>query len=126
MKGFAPAWRKSLALAVAYLLAVQMVVAGFALGVQAAPASDGVPAILCTASGDSDEGVPAGSLPGRFDCCTQGCPVLGGLGHPAPHAVEIAPQGFVLARNAPAPSTPCPGPGAQCRQRTARGPPRGA
>lgn len=125
MKGFAPAWRKSLALAAAYLLAVQMVVAGFALGVQAAPAADGLHAILCTASGDSDEG-PAGSLPSRFDCCTLGCAMLGGLGHPAPHAVEVASQGFVLVGNAPAPSTACPGPGAQCRQRTARGPPRGA
>lgn len=122
MSRFAPAWRMPLALAAAYLLVLQMVVVGFTLGAQAAPAATDLHDILCTTSGDHGGG-PDESLPGHLDCCTQGCPMLGSLGIAAPPAVAVSTVSFVIAPE------PAPSPDRDARpshrqdQRSARGPP---
>ncbi|MBB6310010.1 hypothetical protein [Xanthobacter tagetidis] len=123
MNGFPQARRLCFALAAAYLLALQMLVSGFVLGVQAAPAPSGLADGLCTAAGDRDDDRPAGSLPARFDCCTQGCSMLGGLGLPAQLSADVSPQPFARSATSHVRVARWPGAGVRREPRTARGPP---
>lgn len=126
MSRSAPAWKLPFALLAAYLLVLQMVLAGFALGAMAAPDAADHQDILCSAASTTDKApdeAPGPSQTRHFDCCARGCPLLGGLLIvPAPVA-EVSAIGFVVA---PGP-VPTPDPGARSsyprNQRTARGPP---
>lgn len=93
--GIPPLPRVLLALAVAYLLVVQMVVAGFVSGVQAAPSGGDLHAVLCLGSGQ-DDGKGA-ALPDHPDCCRQGCPMLGAFGV-LPPSLVLADAAFSRAR----------------------------
>ncbi|OYX88474.1 MAG: hypothetical protein B7Y75_00565 [Azorhizobium sp. 35-67-5] len=72
---------------------MQMVMAGFVLGAQAAPGLE--PGIFCAAvtpdSPASDSGTGDDhSRAGHPDCCRQGCPMLGALGlGPSELAVSV-------------------------------------
>lgn len=83
------------AFVVALFLAVQAFLSGAALGVRAA-APDPL-AILCsTAVVDRSDASPAGGgLAHLVDCCTLGCPMLGGL-VPHPAAAPVAPTRLVV------------------------------
>lgn len=103
--GILPLPRVVLALAVAYLLVLQMVVAGFVSGVQAAPSGGDLHAELCLGSGQDDGGGAA--LPDHPDCCRQGCPMLGALGL-LPPSLALAEPAFnrAPARVAAPPGAP--------------------
>ncbi|MFG1462526.1 hypothetical protein V5F77_06460 [Xanthobacter sp. DSM 24535] len=95
LKGNQPAWRACTALAAAYLLVLQILVAGLLAGTLAAraagPSEAGI--ILCTSSaahsGDTqDDGSGKAHLP---PCCSFGCPMVGWLGlAPAPTDIRAA------------------------------------
>lgn len=125
MSRSAPAWKLPFALLAAYLLVLQMVLAGFALGALAAPDSADHQGIFCSASGATDA-APDPSQTRHFDCCARSCPMLGGLLITPPPAAEVSAVGFVVA---PGPA-PTPDPSARSsyprNQRTARGPPGAA
>lgn len=126
MSRSAPAWKLPFALLAAYLLVLQMVLAGFALGALAAPDSADHQGIFCSASGATEaapDEAPDPSQTQHFDCCARSCPMLGGLLITPPPAAEVSAIGFVVA---PGP-VPTPDRGARSSyprdQRTARGPP---
>jgi hypothetical protein len=128
MSRSAPAWKLPFALLAAYLLVLQMVLAGFALGALAAPDSADHQGIFCSASGATEaapDAAPDPSQTRHFDCCARSCPMLGGL-LITPPAAEVSAVGFVVA---PGPA-PTPDPSARSsyprNQRTARGPPGAA
>ncbi|SHG37024.1 hypothetical protein SAMN02745157_4139 [Kaistia soli DSM 19436] len=84
------------AFVVALFLAVQAFISGAALGARAA--SPDPLAILCsTAAVDrSDASAPAGGVAHLVDCCTLGCPMLGGL-TPQPVAAPAPSSRVVIA-----------------------------
>ena len=86
-----PMWKKDAALAVAIFMVVQALFSGLSLGARA-DTLPFQPGILCigaeTAAADPGGNADRTHL---IDCCTLGCPMLGGLSLPQPAAVQAAP-----------------------------------
>lgn len=102
-----PAWKDWTALVAAYVLVLQVVVAGLAAGLatgaMAAPAPKGPGAVLCHGAAD------AGTLPTTGDgpaahgapCCIMGCATLGPLAAPPPADAALPARPFASAARMP-------------------------
>ncbi|MEP9348366.1 hypothetical protein [Xanthobacter sp. KR7-225] len=117
-------WKLPVAWAVAYLLVMQMVLAGFALGAQAGQARGQATGILCAASGSSDSGGGDSPPASHVDCCVSGCPMAGALWIPAPGQASVPAPQFIAARKAPPPAAEGLEPARREDPQSARGPPR--
>ena len=117
-------WKLPVAWAVAYLLVLQMAVAGFALGAQAGQARGQAAGILCAASGSPDSGSSDSPLTSHVDCCVRGCPMVGALWIPAPSQASIPAPHFIAARKALPPAAEGLEPARREDPQSARGPPR--
>lgn len=86
-----PMGTKDVALAVAIFMVVQALFSGLSLGARADTLAF-PPGILCIGA-ESAAADPGGSADRTHlvDCCTLGCPMLGGLPLPQPAAVQAAP-----------------------------------
>jgi len=95
------------ALGAAYLLFVQAILGGLAIGASAAPAFDPLSALCRVDDGPvpARPDQPAGH-PHLPDCCTAGCVMFSGAPVPALVAVLLVPH--LAGRNEPAPLLPAP------------------
>lgn len=91
-----PAWKAWTAWIAAYVLVLQMLVAGMAMGVRAAPLmGEGGDAVLCLSAASEDAPKPDGGGAGHAglpNCCILGCAMFGAAAVPPVPGWSIAPQ----------------------------------
>ncbi len=118
-------WKTCTALVVAYLLVFQLLILGVAVGAQASVVgSAGADGILCTASGAHSSDAPTEDDRGHIgQCCTVGCPMLGGLGLAPPLLSPGGPADFAFVTRLAAPQAACPDPKRAGSSFSARAPP---
>lgn len=93
-------WRRDAALIVALFLVVQALVSGFATGARAAEPALSREVICGTLAYDRAPDGPAG-LVHLIDCCTLGCPMVGGGVPPLAHPPLARSAGAILVTPQP-------------------------
>ena len=118
-------WKTCTALVVAYLLVFQLLILGVAVGAQASAAGPAGPdGILCSSSASHSSEAPAEGDSGHLgQCCTVGCPMLGGLGLVPPLPSHGMPAEFAVAFEPAALEAACPDPKRAGSSFSARAPP---
>lgn len=118
-------WKSCTALVVAYLLVFQLLILGVAVGAQASVAGTaGADGLLCTSSESHPSEAPAQGDSGHLgQCCTVGCPMLGGLGLAPPLLSHGVPAAFATAFEPAALEAACPDPKRAGSSFSARAPP---